>query len=219
MSNITIIDYGLNNLKSVTKVFEKVGRDVDIATHGAGIENSNALVLPGIGTFGDGMSELWDRNFVSKINTHVEAGKPMLGICLGMQLLFTGSNEIEYHRGLDLIPGEVVYFSPVEDIEMETYKIPQVGWNELRPTDDKNVRSWDDTLLARTEPGADVYFVHSLYPEPKHPDDVLAVSEYGNQTFPAVVQRGSVIGTQFHPEKSGIVGINIISEFCDQFGL
>jgi glutamine amidotransferase len=219
MSKITIIDYGLNNLKSVSRAFEKVGREVDIVTYGGDIGNPDALVLPGIGAFGDAMSELSDREFISEINTHVEAGKPMLGICLGMQLLFSGSEEIEYHRGLDLIPGKVVYFPPADKVEIEDYKIPQVGWNEIRPAADVDNHSWDGTLLAQTEPGTDVYFVHSLYPEPENAEDVLAVSEYGNETFPAVVQHESVIGTQFHPEKSGIDGIDIISAFCEQFDL
>lgn len=219
MSKITIIDYGLNNLKSVIRAFEKLGRDADIVTDGGEIGNPDALVLPGIGAFGDAMSELRERNFVSEINTHAEAGKPILGICLGMQLLFSGSEEVEYHRGLDIISGNVVYFPPTDDVEMEDYKIPQVGWNEIRPVADADDCLWNNTLLDQTEPGSDVYFVHSLYPEPKNTADVLAVSEYGGTIFPAVVQCGSVVGTQFHPEKSGAVGIDILSSFCEQFDL
>jgi glutamine amidotransferase len=165
------------------------------------------------------MSELRNRNFVSEINTHVEAAKPMIGICLGMQLLFTGSEEIEHHRGLDIISGDVVYFPPTNNINIENYKIPQVGWNEIRPPADANNCLWDNTLLDQTDPGSDVYFVHSLYAEPKNTADVIAVSEYGKTIFPAVVRRGSVVGTQFHPEKSGAVGIDIISSFCEQFDL
>jgi len=218
MSEISIIDYGLNNLKSVKKVFEEVGRDVDIVTHGSEISDPAAIILPGIGTFGDGMAELRDREFVEPINAHVAAGKPMLGICLGMQLLFTGSYEIEYNTGLDLLSGNVVRFAAADEVDNERYKVPQVGWNEIHPSEASG-RPWTDTLLEQVDSGADVYFVHSLYPEPENPEDILAVSEYGNQTFPAVVQQGSVVGTQFHPEKSGTVGITIINSFCDQFGI
>lgn len=218
MSEISIIDYGLNNLKSVRKVFEEVGRDVEIVTHGSEIDDPAAIILPGIGTFGDGMAELRDRKLVEPINAHVAAGKPMLGICLGMQLLFTGSYEIEYNTGLDLLSGDVVRFAAADKIGNKRYKVPQVGWNEIRPSEESG-RSWAGSLLEQIDSGADVYFVHSLYPEPENPDDILAVSEYGNQTFPAVVQQGSVVGTQFHPEKSGTVGITIINSFCEQFGL
>jgi glutamine amidotransferase len=219
MSDIKILDYGLNNLKSIRKVFEVAGRDTDIVAHGSEINNPDAIILPGIGTFGNGIAELRSREFIPAIESHAKTNKPILGICLGMQLLFTGSNEIEYNTGLNLIPGEVVYFDTSDEIGKQHYSVPQMGWNEIYPYKNSDDGSWDDTLLNQVDQGSDLYFVHSLYPDAENSEDILAVCEYGGQTFPAVVQRGSVVGTQFHPEKSGIVGIEIIQSFCDQFSL
>lgn len=219
MSDIAIIDYGLNNIKSVRKAFETVGRDVETVQEGDGFGVYAALVLPGVGTFGDGMAELVDRGLVSPILKHVNAGKPMLGICLGMQLLFSASHERGYTEGLDLLPGEVVQFRPIEEVEADNYKLPQMGWNEIRPPAGEERAIWENSLLQRTPEGADVYFVHSLYPDPEDSSDVLAVGDYGKQTFVAAVQRDNVVGTQFHPEKSGPVGVNMIETFCDRQGL
>lgn len=218
MSEVAIVDYGLNNLKSVRRAFEMVGRDVAVVRHGTEMNNHGALVLPGIGAFGDAMEELRERGLVSPIERHVEAGRPLLGICLGMQLLFSGSNEIEYNEGLDLLAGDVVELAPPAEVDVEGYKVPHVGWSEIHPRAGDGA-TWRRSLLEDVEPGVDVYFVHSYYPEPSNPDDVLAVGECGMQTFTAAVQRENVVGTQFHPEKSGPVGIDMIRAFCQRHDL
>jgi glutamine amidotransferase len=219
MSDITIIDYGLNNLKSVRKAFEQINRQVDVVTDGRSISDASALVLPGICAFGDGMVELKERNFVDAVSCHVRDGRPLFGICLGMQMLFSASHELGYHEGLDLIPGEVVPLAHPNEVASAGYKVPQVGWNEIRPPADCNETLWGGTILEGVDPGVDVYFVHSLFPEPEDEDDIIAVGDYGNQKFVAAVESSNVVGTQFHPEKSGQVGIRIIQTFCEKFGL
>jgi glutamine amidotransferase len=216
MSRIAIIDYGLNNLKSVRKAFEQIDREVNVVSEGTSLSQPEALVLPGIGTYADGMEELRERSFVEPIREHVNAGCPLLGICLGMQLLFSASHELGYHEGLKLVPGKVVPFEPPEDVDVEGYKVPQVGWNEIRPYAGDD-RDWNGTMLESFQSPIDVYFVHSLYPAPEKAKDIVAVGEYGNQTFTAVVQHENVVGTQFHPEKSGQAGGEMSGAFCEQF--
>lgn len=215
MSEIAIIDYGINNLKSVRKAVETCGHDSMIVSEGPATPSASAILLPGIGTFADGMAELRSRNLAQSITEAVDDGTPMLGICLGMQLLFSSSTEGGYTEGLDLLSGDVVSFEPPGEVDAERYTVPHMGWNEIHPPNGQESDFWTDTVLDAVDPGTDVYFVHSLFPDPTDSTDVLAVAEHGNQTFPAAVSRDNVHGTQFHPEKSGPAGVDIIRNFID----
>jgi glutamine amidotransferase len=200
---ITIVDYGVGNLRSVQKALEHVGAPATISSDPAWLEaaaqqGSSGIVLPGVGAFGDGMRELDRRGLVAPLLHLARANTPLLGICLGMQLLFEGSEEMGEHQGLGLLPGQAIRFPP------GPLKVPHVGWNQLR------VRQ--HPLLAGITNGAYAYFVHSYYVAPDEPGDVLATTDYGLE-FAAVIGRGQVWGAQFHPEKSQEVGLQLLANF------
>jgi glutamine amidotransferase len=196
---IAIVDYGVGNLRSVQKALERVGATAVITSDPAGLEAAQGVVLPGVGAFGDGMESLQARGLVEPVMRQVEGGKPLLGICLGMQLLFEESEEMGHHRGLGLLPGCVVRF-PEGDL-----KVPHIGWNQLRIA--------NGGVLAGIADGAYAYFVHSYYAVPAVPDDVRATTEYGVE-FASVVERGTIFGAQFHPEKSQEVGLRLLENFA-----
>jgi imidazole glycerol-phosphate synthase subunit HisH len=196
---IVIVDYGVGNLRSVQKALERVGAEAVVAGDPEALDAARGVVLPGVGAFGDGMAQLRARGFLGPVLRQVEAEKPLLGICLGMQLLFEGSEEMGHHAGLGLLPGKVVRF-PEGDL-----KVPHIGWNQLQ------VRQ--DPLLAAIADGSYAYFVHSYYVAAAEPGDVLATTEYGKQ-FASVVGRGRIWGAQFHPEKSQEVGLRLLQNFA-----
>ncbi len=197
---IAIIDYAINNLRSVEKAFQSLGVDVLATNAPEEIRKADKMVLPGVGAFADAMSNLKAKNLDGVIREKVEAGTPLLGLCLGLQLLFSESEEFGKHSGLNFIPGNVVRIPA-------GLKVPHIGWNQLhikRP----------DPLLRGIEEGSFVYFVHSYYASPQNQDDVLATSDYGIE-FPAITNRKNVWATQFHPEKSQQVGLQILKNFAD----
>jgi glutamine amidotransferase len=207
--SIVIVDYGVGNLRSVQKALEHVGAPAVISADPAATDPANAdapagVVLPGVGAFGDGMAELRRRGLVEPLRRWAAAGQPLLGICLGMQLLFDSSEEMGDHQGLGLLPGRVLRFPPGD------LKVPHVGWNRLRPV--KPSPEGQHPLLAGIDGGAYAYFVHSYYVEPAEPGDVLATTDYGLE-FASIVGRGQVWGAQFHPEKSQEVGLRLLSNF------
>jgi glutamine amidotransferase len=196
---ITIVDYGVGNLRSVQKALERVGAEAVVSSDPVVLDDALGVVLPGVGAFGDGMDHLRARDLVGPVLRQVEEGKPLLGICLGMQLLFEESEEMGYHQGLGLLPGKVVRF-PESDL-----KVPHIGWNQLQfPI---------SPLLGGIDDGAYAYFVHSYYPVPEESGDVLATTDYGVE-FASVVGRGRVWGAQFHPEKSQEVGLRLLENFA-----
>lgn len=197
---IVIIDYGVGNLRSVQKALEHVGAAAVVADDPHSLDRADGIVLPGVGAFGDGMDHLRARGWVAPLREKAAAGVPLLGICLGMQLLFEESDEMGHHTGLGLLPGRVVRFAEGD------LKVPHVGWNQLQ------VRQ--GALLAGISSGAYAYFVHSYYALPEADEDVLATTEYGLE-FAAVVGRGRVLGAQFHPEKSQEVGLRLLRNFAD----
>jgi glutamine amidotransferase len=206
---IVIVDYGVGNLRSVQKALEHVGAPAVIRSDPAAIDPAVSdrpagIVLPGVGAFGDGMAELRRRGLVAPLRCWVAAGRPLLGICLGMQLLFESSEEMGEHEGLGLLSGRVVRFPPGD------LKVPHVGWNQLRLAGSSS--QGQHPLLAGVADGAYAYFVHSYYAEPAEPGDVLAMTDYG-LSFAAIVGRGRVWGAQFHPEKSQEVGLQLLSNF------
>jgi glutamine amidotransferase len=198
---IGIIDYGMGNLRSVQKALEHLGVPAEIATRPAELASLDALILPGVGAFRDAIAELHRKNFVPAIHEFAASGKPFLGICLGMQLLFDRSFEDGDYEGLGLIAGDVVRFQQEPDL-----KIPHMGWNSLEIAQ-------NHPLLQGIESGDYVYFVHSYHVRPEDPGVVLARTHHGSQSFVSIVGRGNVMATQFHPEKSQRVGLRLLSDF------
>lgn len=209
---VTIIDYGVGNLLSVSRAFEHCGAVVKLAHEAAEIEQAERLVLPGVGAFADGMQGLQERGLIEPIREFAMSGRPLMGICLGMQMLSTTSEEFGEHEGLNLIPGRVRAI-PRVTADGTPLKTPHIGWSPLqKPTQ----VDWTDTILADTTLGSSVYLVHSFAVEPDDPADLLAHCVYGGHRISAVIRRNSVIGCQFHPEKSGPVGLRIIGGFLTQ---
>ena len=215
MNPITIIDYGLSNLLSVQRAFEHFGAPVIMAKTPDEVLAAKALVLPGVGAFRDGMEGLRSLGLIEPIKQKAKEGTPLLGICLGMQMLFDQSEEFGCWQGLGLIPGRVVRI-PDEDAEGRPQRVPQVGWNALLPAGGE--ADFDSSLLEGVRPGEEVYFVHSYEAKPALQEDLLAVTVYGGRRICAAARRGSVTGCQFHPEKSGRVGLAVIRALIDAAG-
>jgi len=210
--SVTVVDYGIGNLYSVGRAFEKVGASVTVTDSPALIRNAERLVLPGVGAFADGMEGLRQKQLVEPILAFHASQRPMLGICLGMQLLFEQSEEFGNHAGLGLIPGGIRAI-PRRDGSGAAIRTPHIGWNTLRAPDRR--QSWAHSLLGDCRPGDSVYFVHSFTAWPSDESHRLADSEYCGQRISAVVQVGSLAGCQFHPEKSGEVGLGILRRFLN----
>lgn len=203
---IAIVDYGVGNLFSLKSSLGALGMDAVVTADEAIIRCADRVILPGVGAFGDAAERLERTGLDRMVKEVAQGGKPLLGICLGMQLLFEESEEYGLHQGLGLIPGRVVSMEPVVPKE---YKVPHIGWNALhfpkvRPA---------DSLFQYIKEGECVYFVHSYYAADCE-QSVIATAEYGPE-LTAAVRRGNVMGTQFHPEKSGRVGLNILRAFCE----
>jgi imidazole glycerol-phosphate synthase subunit HisH len=195
---IAIVDYGIGNLGSVTKGFRHAGAETVLTGDPAALARADVLVLPGDGAFAASMAELRARGLIDVLTNAARAGKPLLGICIGMQLLFDESEEHGSHAGLGLLPGRVRRFD-------DTLVVPHMGWNGL------SFRG-AHPLFEGLAPGAYVYFVHSYYCDAAERSDVLATSDYGGE-FAAVVGRGNILGVQFHPEKSQGVGLCMVENF------
>ncbi|CAM2765945.1 TPA: imidazole glycerol phosphate synthase subunit HisH [Legionella pneumophila] len=210
MSSVSIVDYGIGNLLSVARSFHYFDTPVHFVSTPEEILKAERLVLPGVGAFADGMKGLTDLNFVEPIKQFACSGKPFLGICLGMQLMLTKSMEFGEHEGLDLITGEVVSI-PLHGVDGQRHKIPHIGWNELVRTPYGG--DWSDTILKNVSINSSVYFVHSYMAVPTNPKTRLADTLYDGQAISAVIKDGNIYGCQFHPEKSGEVGLKIIQQF------
>lgn len=209
-ARVTVVDYGLGNLFSVSRALEQIGACAEVTDSAAGIDAATCLVLPGVGAFADGMRGLHERGLVEPLRRYGASGRPLLGICLGMQLLFDWSKEFGGSEGLGLIPGGVLPI-PREGIDGRSRKIPHIGWNELQLA--AGLADWKGTLLEGTARGTAMYFVHSFTCAPAQPGDRLADCDYDGCTISAAVERGSLSGVQFHPEKSGPNGLAILSAF------
>jgi imidazole glycerol-phosphate synthase subunit HisH len=205
---VTIIDYGVGNILSVKRAFEHCGTDVTLTSNPEEILNSSRLVLPGVGAFNNAMKVLDQLNLILVIKEANKRKIPILGICLGMQLLFDASYEFEYTLGLGLIPGKVVPI-PNRDNLGGAIKIPHIGWSSLYAEDNL----WQDSLLEDIHSGDAFYFVHSFMAIPENNSDRLANCLYEGNKILAVVKRGNITGCQFHPEKSGDLGLKILKRF------
>ena len=201
---IAIIDYGVGNLFSLCSSFQKIGVQAVVTSDPEAIRTADKLILPGVGAFADAAEKLRNSGLDRLIQELAAAGKPIMGICLGMQLLFEKSYEYGEHRGLGLRKGSVV---PMEGVIPANLKIPHIGWNAL------HFRK-DSKLFRRIREGDCGYFVHSYYASDCE-DSVIATAAYGKE-LTAAVEMGNVCGCQFHPEKSGQVGLNILRAFCEK---
>ena len=197
---ITIIDYGMGNLRSAQKAFQFLGFETEITNRKSDIQKATKIVLPGVGAFADAMEGLNSSGITKIIKEKTADGTPFLGICLGMQLIFDVSYENGEFEGLGLLAGEVVKF----DLPKE-YKVPHIGWNKL------NIG--ENILFADINNGIYTYFVHSYYTIPKNQDLVVGTSEYGIE-FTAAINQSNIFATQFHPEKSGNIGLKMLENFA-----
>ncbi len=199
---ISIVDYGMGNLRSVQKAFEKLGVAAKIVTRPEEIQAAEKLVLPGVGAFRDAIHELQRQELVEPIKTHIQADKPFLGICLGLQMLFDISYEDGEWPGLGILPGTVVRFSDHPEL-----KVPHMGWNQLEVVGEPR-------LLANIPRDAYFYFVHSYFVQPQDDSVVAARTDYG-QRFVSMIARNNLFATQFHPEKSQTFGLKLLKNFAE----
>ena len=208
---IAIIDYGVGNLFSLRSSLTHLGLEAVVTADAQTIRKADRLILPGVGAFGDAMDKLSATGLVPVIREQA-AQKPLLGICLGMQMLFDESEEFGLHKGLGLIPGRVVKI-PDTDADGCPQRVPHISWNPLYPAGGRT--DFSGTALQNVQPGQECYFIHSYEAKPAAEEYRLADTVYGGRKVCAAAQKGCVIGTQFHPEKSGPVGLGIIKAYLD----
>lgn len=211
--NLIIIDYGLSNILSVERAFAFYGIKAKVSSDYHDVLNADGIVLPGVGAFEDGMKKLADLNMIPAIKERTEEETPLLGICLGMQMLFDDSEEFGIHEGLGLIEGHVKLI-PEKDLNGISQRRPHIGWNVLYHDENQN-GFFTDPLLKGLQIGEECYFVHSYEAIPEKEEHLLAFTKYGGRNICAVVRNKNVFGTQFHPEKSGKTGLEIIKNFID----
>lgn len=204
---LAIIDYGVGNLFSLSRSLEYLGVECKVTRSLDELKSAERIILPGVGAFGDARKKLEELSLVEPIQALAASGKPFLGICLGMQLLFDKSEEFGEHPGLGLIPGRIVSMRETFDQAKIDLKVPQIGWNQL------DVQNQESPLVKSLGKNDFVYYVHSYYATDCQ-EHLVADSEYGI-SIPGIVQNKNVFGTQFHPEKSGAVGLNILKAFTE----
>lgn len=210
--DVAVLDYGVGNLLSVKRGLEHCGAEVIVTSEKSSIMKASRLVLPGVGAFADGMKGLLRVGLDEVVCDFASTGKPLLGICLGMQMLLEESEEFGLSTGLGLIPGRVIPI-PKVDVENNVHKIPHIGWNELNfPEDEK---SWRSDLMKNTQTGESVYFIHSFMAKVANNNYEIANCWYGGISIPAVIGYQNVFGCQFHPEKSGESGLKILKSFVE----
>jgi len=195
---VAVIDYGLGNLRSVSKAIEAIGASAKVTNNPKDLENASAIVLPGVGAFQRAMQNLSVIDIIPSLKKEIKKGKPFLGICLGLQILFTESDEHGRSAGLDIIEGKVKKFT-------SSVKIPHMGWNTLS-------QSTENKLFAEISNKSYFYFVHSYYVEPEDKKCIIGTTEYGEQ-FASAINRGNIWGVQFHPEKSHDLGLKVLENF------
>lgn len=212
-SKVLIIDYQLGNLFSVRQACEHLGHEAVISSDPALLLQADYAILPGVGAFGDAMNNLRSTGMTEAIHEYIAKGRPFMGVCLGLQLLLTESDEFGSTPGLDIIPGTVRKFS-VQQVNGHTHKVPQIQWNTIA---EPEAGKWQHTALQCCRTGDYMYFVHSFYAEPSDAQHVLASTTYGGKTYCSAVIKDNVFATQFHPEKSGLYGVNIYKEWFNLY--
>lgn len=210
MTHVTVVDYGVGNLLGIRRAFEHCGATVSMSADPDTVAAADRLLLPGVGAFGQAVKQLRERQLFDAVVAWAGRGRPLLGICLGMQLLCSSSDEFGHHQGLDLIRGTVIPVPPTGS-DGAPHKIPFIGWSELIPAGGRV--SFDGTILEGVGATDSVYFVHSFMAVTDNLSDTLAVTDYDGISVPAVIARDNIFGCQFHPEKSGEVGLSIIRRF------
>ena len=206
---IVIIDYQLGNLFSVHQACLNFGLDAVLSSEKSVISQADALILPGVGAFGDAMNSLLRLDLVKPLQDSIASGKPFLGVCLGMQLLFSESEEFGSHKGLNIIRGTVKKF-PVMDLDGVKLRVPQISWNRIREK-----RSWSRTPLKGISDGEYMYFVHSYYVCPEDSAEILAETTYGGLSYCSSLYKNNIFATQFHPEKSAREGLKIYKNWIE----
>ncbi|MCE1225045.1 MAG: imidazole glycerol phosphate synthase subunit HisH [Geobacteraceae bacterium] len=204
---IAIIDYGMGNLRSVQKAFERVGSAAEVTADPRRLRNADKIVLPGVGAFRDCINNLEQGGFVEPILQVIAEGRPFLGICLGLQLLFSESEEFGLHKGLGVIPGRVVRFPEGMQEQGEKLPVPHMGWNQI------SLKA-AAPLFNGIQDNSNVYFVHSYYVKPDDQSVVAATCNYGLE-FCAAIRKDNVMATQFHPEKSQAIGLQMLKNFAE----
>lgn len=211
-AEVVIIDYGIGNLFSVRRAFEHCGATAVVTSDLEKILKAQRLVLPGVGAFADGMRGLTERGLDKAIRTFTDTGRPFLGICLGMQMLSSISEEFGEHQGLSIIPGRVTSISGIDN-RGKSHKVPHVGWADLQSKSFET--AWKGTILDGLHPSDAVYLTHSFEVKPDSATHLLAYCDYGGKEITATINKDNIYGVQFHPEKSGPVGLKIISNFMN----
>jgi glutamine amidotransferase len=201
VARVAIVDFGMGNLYSVRQACANAGLDARITASGLDVDAADAVILPGVGAFADAMASLRATGMVTALRRVAASGKPLVGICLGLQLLMKESCEFGRHEGLGLVDGRVVYLDHPRD-DRGPLKVPHVGWNRIARCHD-----WHDTLLDGVADGGFMYFVHSLHVEPVERTSVLSTTTYGDAEFCSSLAEGNVFACQFHPERSGLEGL------------
>jgi glutamine amidotransferase len=214
MSNkVIIIDYQLGNLFSVQQACEHLGYQATISSRPEDVKQAAYAILPGVGAFADAINNLNALGLTQAIYEYVQAGKPLMGVCLGLQLLLTESEEFGTTKGLNLIPGVVKKFAGATG-NGSAYKVPQIQWNQIQEPAEG---SWKKTPLKGCRSGDYMYFVHSFYAQPTDQQYVLAQTTYAGRTYCSAVLKDNVFATQFHPEKSGLYGVNIYQQWFNLY--
>lgn len=209
---MTVIDYGIGNIFSVVRALKYFEAEVKLTDKPQDILSASSLVLPGVGAFLNGMRGLCERGLIDPLREYAASGRPLLGICLGMQMLFTESTEFGRHDGLNIIKGKIIPIEPLE-ITGASFKVPHIGWSELiRP---QGGREWGSSILKYISEKEYCYFIHSFTAIPDDEGHRLSDTYYGNFRISAAVAKENVYGCQFHPEKSGITGLKIIKGFLE----
>jgi glutamine amidotransferase len=212
-AKVTIIDYGVGNLLSVSRALEHVGAEPVLAGTAAAVAEADRVVLPGVGAFGPAMETLHANGLADAVREVAQTRqRPFLGICLGMQMMLDSSTEFGCHAGLGLVPGQVTRISDT-GADGTPHRIPHIGWAPLEPAEGGG--SWENSILRNTAPGDSVYFVHSFVARPTAPQDCIAVADYDGLPLAATIGKANIWGCQFHPEKSGAVGLRILESFLD----
>lgn len=207
---VSIIDYGIGNLYSVLKACDAVGLNAQITDNSEEIISSDAILLPGVGAFGDAMSNLAKLDLIEPIKDYAQSGKPLMGVCLGMQLLLTESEEFNIQKGLNIIEGSCVRF-PSVDSNNHKIKVPQIMWNTIYPANGDSFQK--NTPLENIKSGEFMYFVHSYYAKLQNSSEILSLTDYQGIEYCSSIRKGNVFAFQFHPEKSGTHGLEIYQRF------
>jgi len=209
---VTIVDYGIGNLLSVSRAFANCGAQIELTSDRQKIDAAERLVLPGVGAFGDCMAALTAAKLSETVFAFARSGRPMIGICVGMQMLFEVGEEFGEHKGLELIAGRVVRI-PDTDSRGMPHKIPHIGWTAIESPALADHVDWNASILDEVAPGTAMYFLHSYTASPADARNRIADAKYGGRTVSAVVRAGNLWGTQFHPEKSGPDGLRLLRSF------